>query len=147
VKQLVHTPAKKGGPRHCCNRAEAKNRECNDFADHSRSILNMTKAQNKYRATMKRLRPRSWNFNRPTSIDSNKVTLLQISVALLIVQCRFADSNVYSDGMRFNNTSDVVRRKCAVVNVMCGGLPSLVLTAQRPSLFEGGIHTSAVSDH
>ena len=47
-------------------------------------------------------------------MDSNKVDLLQVSVALLIVQCSFADSNVKRRaGVRFYNTSHVMQSGAA----------------------------------
>ena len=68
-------------------------------------------------------------------MDSNKVALLQISVALLIVQCSFADSNVKPRaGVRFYNTSSVMRQKtCAVILCAVASLlkpPDCVQTGQ-----------------
>ena len=45
MKQLVKAPAQEGGPRHRCDRAEAKNGHRNNFADHSLTNSRVTKAR------------------------------------------------------------------------------------------------------
>jgi hypothetical protein len=56
----------------------------------ARSILDVTKGTpSKCRGVSKGLRLRRWNFNRQTSTWKNKVTLLQMSVALLTVMRRY----------------------------------------------------------
>jgi hypothetical protein len=47
MKQLVQAPAQESGPRHRNDRAEAKNRHCNNFADHSLTNSRVTKALQK----------------------------------------------------------------------------------------------------
>jgi hypothetical protein len=86
VKQLVQAPAQEGGPRHRHDCAETNNRHCNDFADHSLTNSDVTKARQANVARRRKgVRQRRGIFNRSASIKSNKVTVLQISVVLLTV--------------------------------------------------------------
>ena len=79
-------------------------------------------------------------------MDSNKGALLQISVALLIVQCSFADSNVKRRAIgRFDNTSSVMGQTLALPFFVLWPLFSNRLTASGLHLQKG--HSISSSDN